>query len=129
MSENVHLPSGGWICVRAAGTVPVYLRRPVEKALIAVARGDAKAALDTEDAIPQLDPGVIDQFYELNDLLAVARIESWSFDYPISIDSLIRLEQADYEEILKWTAVDVALMVPNFGFDNDPTSPSKPSNV
>ena len=143
MSTKIELGNGGWAILRDPAAVPVRLRRPVEKMLMAVGRGQAKAALEakqeaianakTGDTIDpsavaaNMDSTVIDQFYELNDLLIVARVESWSLDLPISIDSLGDLTQEDYELLQKVAAQNVTTMVPNFGLSNNPDSPTPPS--
>ena len=143
MSTKIELGNGGWAILRDPAAVPVRLRRPVEKMLMAVGRGQAKAALEakqeaivnakTGDTIDpstvaaNMDSSVIDQFYELNDLLIVARVESWSFDLPISVDSLGDLTQEDYELLQKIAATNVTSMVPNFGLSNNPDSPTPPS--
>jgi len=143
MSTKIELGNGGWAILRDPAAVPVKLRRPVEKMLMAVGRGQAKAALEakqeaianakTGDTIDpstvaaNMDSSVIDQFYELNDLLIVARVESWSLDLPISVDSLGDLTQEDYELLQKIAAQNVTTMVPNFGLSNNPDSPTPPS--
>ena len=143
MSTKIELGNGGWAILRDPAAVPVRLRRPVEKMLMAVGRGQAKAALEakqeaianakTGDTIDpsavaaNMDSTVIDQFYELNDLLIVARVESWSLDLPISVDSLGDLTQEDYELLQKIAAQNVTTMVPNFGLSNNPDSPTPPS--
>jgi hypothetical protein len=143
MSTKIELGNGGWAILRDPAAVPVKLRRPVEKMLMAVGRGQAKAALEakqeaianakTGDTIDpstvaaNMDSTVIDQFYELNDLLIVARVESWSLDLPISVDSLGDLTQEDYELLQKIAAQNVTSMVPNFGLSNNPDSPTPPS--
>ena len=145
MSTKIELGNGGWAILRDPAAVPVRLRRPVEKMLMAVGRGQAKAALEakqeaianakTGDTIDpsavaaNMDSTVIDQFYELNDLLIVARVESWSLELPISVDSLGDLTQEDYELLQKVAAQNVTTMVPNFGLSNDPTSPTQPSDA
>ena len=143
MSTKLELGNGGWAILRDPAAVPVRLRRPVEKMLMAVGRGQAKAALEakqeaianakTGDTIDpsavaaNMDSTVIDQFYELNDLLIVARVESWSLELPISVDSLGDLTQEDYELLQKVAAQNVTTMVPNFGLSNNPDSPTPPS--
>ena len=144
MSTKIELGNGGWAILRDPAAVPVKLRRPVEKMLMAVGRGQAKAALEakqeaianakTGDTIDpsavaaNMDSTVIDQFYELNDLLIVARVESWSLELPISVDSLGDLTQEDYELLQKVAAQNVTTMVPNFGLSNNPDSPTPPSS-
>jgi len=143
MSTKIELGNGGWAILRDPAAVPVKLRRPVEKMLMAVGRGQAKAALEAKEAAianaktgdtidpstvaANMDSTVIDQFYELNDLLIVARVESWSLDLPISVDSLGDLTQEDYELLQKIAAQNVTSMVPNFGLSNNPDSPTPPS--
>jgi hypothetical protein len=143
MSERIELSDNGWAILRDPANVPVRLRRPVEKMLMAVGRGQAKAALEakqealanakTGDTIDpssvaaSMDLSVIDQFYELNDLLIIARVESWSLNLPITVDSLGDVTQEDYEKLQKFAASDVTSMVPNFGLSNNPDSPTPPS--
>ena len=143
MSTKIELGNGGWAILRDPAAVPVKLRRPVEKMLMAVGRGQAKAALEAKEAAianaktgdtidpsavaATMDESVIDQFYELNDLLIVARVESWSLELPISVDSLGDLTQEDYELLQKVAAQNVTTMVPNFGLSNNPDSPTPPS--
>ena len=143
MSTKIELGNGGWAILRDPAAVPVRLRRPVEKMLMAVGRGQAKAALEakqeaianakTGDTIDpsavaaNMDSTVIDQFYELNDLLIVARVESWSFELPVNVASLGDLTQEDYELLQKIAATNVTSMVPNFGLSNNADSPTPPS--
>lgn len=139
MSEKIALPSGGWAILRDPAAVPVKLRRPVEKALLALGQSQAKNALtnsadlsDTQKAAEvaaSINPQILDQFNELNDLLILARIESWSFDFPISKESLGEFAQADFEMLQEISAKDVTSMMPKFGISNDPESPPNPSGA
>lgn len=139
MSEKISLPSGGWAVLRDPAAVPVKLRRPVEKALLTLGQSQAKTVLasapelsDSQKAAEvasTINPQILDQFNDLNDLLIVARVESWSFELPISIDSLGELVQEDYALLQKISAENVTSMVPNFGLSNDPTSPTQPSDA
>jgi len=139
MSEKINLPSGGWVVVRDPAAVPVKLRRPVEKALFVLAQSQAKQTLEsTPDLTDQekiaevaskINPEILDQFNELNDLLILARTESWSFDFPIVKESLGDLSQQDFEVLQELSAKDVTSMMPKFGISNDPNSPTKPSNA
>ena len=143
MSQKIELSNNGWAVLRDPAAVPVKLRRPVEKVLMAVGRSQAKAALEAKEAAianaktgdtidassvaAELDQATIDQLYELNDLLIVARVESWSLDLPITLESLGELTQEDYELLQKVAAKNVTTMVPNFGLNNNPDSPTPPS--
>jgi hypothetical protein len=143
MSTKIELGNGGWAILRDPAAVPVKLRRPVEKMLMAVGRGQAKAALEAKESAianaktgdtidpsavaANMDSTIIDQFYELNDLLIVARVSSWSFELPINVDSLGELTQEDYELLQKISAQNITSLVPNFGMSNNPDSPTPPS--
>ena len=139
MSEKISLPSGGWAVLREASAVPVKLRRPVEKAILALGQSQAKNALvsapdlsDSEkvaEVAASIKPEILDQFNDLNDLLIVAVVESWSFEAPISVESLGDFSQADYEALQTIAAKDVTSMMPRFGASNDPDSPTKPSDA
>ena len=143
MSTKIELGNGGWAILRDPAAVPVKLRRPVEKMLMAVGRGQAKAALEAKESAianaktgdtidpsavaANMDSTIIDQFYELNDLLIVARVSSWSFELPINVDSLGDLTQEDYELLQKISAQNITSLVPSFGMSNNPDSPTPPS--
>lgn len=143
MSQKIELSNNGWAVLRDPAAVPVKLRRPVEKVLMDVGRKQKKATLEAKEAAianaktgetidvsfvaSELDQATIDQLYELNDLLIVARVESWSLDLPITLASLGELTQEDYELLQKVAAKDVTTMVPNFGLSNNPDSPTPPS--
>jgi hypothetical protein len=139
MSEKISLPSGGWAVLRDPAAVPVKLRRPVEKALLTLGQSQAKTVLaaspeltDSQKAAEvasTINPEILDQFNDLNDLLIVARVESWSLDLPIVIESLGDFAQGDYEALQEVAAKDVTEMMPRFGISNDPNSPIKPSDA
>ena len=139
MSEKISLPSGGWAVLRVPAAVPVRLRRPVEKSLLALGQSQAKNTLqntpeltDSQKAAEvaaSINPAILDQFNELNDLLIVARVESWSFELPIAIESLGDFSQGDYEALQEVAAKNVTEMMPRFGISNDPNSPIKPSDA
>lgn len=139
MSEKITLPSGGWAIVREPSAVPVRLRRPVEKALLALGQSQAKSALSsapdlTDDqkvaeVAASINPAILDQFNDLNDLLIIARIESWSFEFSIDLDSIGNLSQSDFEILQEISAKDVTSMMPKFGISNEPDSPTKPSDA
>ena len=131
MSQKIELSNGGWAILCDPAAVSVKKRRPIEKSLMIIGKGQAKSALNQDPATigSELDLEIVDQFYELNDLLIVARVESWSFELPITIDSLGDLTQDDYQLLQKIAAENVTSMVPNFGLSNDPSSPTLPSGA
>lgn len=140
MSEKINLPSGGWAVVREPSAVPVRLRRPVEKALLVLGKSQAKGALEAAPSdlnneqkaaqvAASLDPSILDEFNDLNDLLIIARIESWSFESLITLDSVGNLSQGDYEILQEVSAKDITSMMPKFSVSNDQDSPTKPSDA
>ena len=125
MSQKIELANGGWAVLRDPASVSVKLRRPVEKALMTIARSQAKnALLAPSDVAANLDPATIDQFYELNDLLIVALVESWSFEKDITLDNVLELPSEAYKTLQEATASAISTMLPNFGFSNDPKAPA-----
>jgi hypothetical protein len=140
MSEKIELTDGAWAVLRKPADVPVRLRRPVEKAMMRVSQGQAGEALKSAPAdltdearaaeiAANLDPNILDSFNELNDVLILARLESWSFDEVISLDSILNLKAGDYEILQKSVVDDVTEMIPNFGLDTAEQSPGLPSSV
>ena len=95
--------------------------------MAAIAYAMTGDTIDASSVAAELDQATIDQLYELNDLLIVARVESWSLDLPITLESLGELTQEDYELLQKVAAKNVTTMVPNFGLNNNPDSPTPPS--
>lgn len=98
----------GWIELRDPDLVPERLRRPVfEKSIKA-----SQLAADIET-----DPTVLSFFSELNDVLAVALIESWSFGDSITETSLQDLPARTYDDVRKAVSPFVSRMIPDFGDD------------
>jgi len=140
MSEKLELTNGAWAILRQPQDVPVRLRRPVEKAMMRVSQGQAGEALKsaptdlTDEAkaaevAATIDPDVLDTFNDLNDVLIVARVESWSFESPVSLDSVLNLKASDYEILQKSVVDNITDMMPNFGLDTDEDSPGQPLSV
>ena len=137
MSEKIPLSNGGWAVLRDPKAVTQRLRRPVEKAFLKVGQGSARAALENAGEITTeaqanrvasaIDPDTLDLFNELNDLIVIARLESWSLDKPLTIDSLLDLPDEDYKALRSAAANKSMEMLPDFSFSNDPDSPTKPS--
>jgi len=98
----------GWVELRDPDLVPERLRRPVfEKTIKA-----SQLASEIED-----DPTVMGFFSELNDVLAVALIEAWSFGDAITVDALQDLPAKAYDDIRKLVSPLVSKMIPDFGDD------------
>lgn len=102
----------GWIQLRDPELVPERLRRPV-------VQKSAEAARHVSD-----DDVISDEmmmFYsEFNDLLAVAMISEWSFDFPVSVDGMLDLPSRTYDDVRNAVAPSIKKLIPDFGADPDP---------
>jgi len=81
------------------------------------------------EIVANIDLDLFSKFNDLNDLLILARIAAWSYDLPITLDSVLELPSGDYQILQEVTAKDITEMMPNFAQDNDPSSPTLPSNA
>jgi hypothetical protein len=138
MTTRIELSNSGWAELRDPAAVPVRLRRPVEKMLFDISQSNGTEALannagDQEQAAAELaaniDGELFSKFNDLNDLLILARVAAWSFDLPITLDSVLDLPAGDYYLLQEATAKDITEMMPNFAQDTDPSSPTLPSNA
>lgn len=140
MTNKLELSNGGWAILRDPAAVPVRLRRPVEKLMIEISQNsagqalqDAPTELSNDEVVAvvadKIDSSVFDTFNNLNDLLIVARVESWSFDVEVNLDSVLDLCASDYELLQAATADRVEEMLPSFAVSVDQNSPIKPSGV
>lgn len=129
-------PSGFSFILIEPNRVPEFKRRPVAYKLIEVDN-----AFDSADDLP-LDPDAVMStappkdddltpthlrlLDELNDLVAVALLDSWSLAEPISAEALVRLPKQDYEAIRTAVAPFVAEMMPDFSPTPDDGTPTTP---
>lgn len=138
MTTRIELSNSGWAELRDPAAVPVRLRRPVEKMLFDISQSNgtealANAAGDQEQAAAELvaniDGELFSKFNDLNDLLILARVAAWSFDLPITLDSVLDLPASDYYLLQEVAAKDITEMMPNFVQNTNPSSPTLPSNA
>jgi hypothetical protein len=124
MTERIELPDNAWAELRDPRTVPERLRRPITRAMFNIANGDALDLLTSSDDI--LSPNMIDVYSQLNDLVIVARVVAWSFDSPITVESVLELPGNVYEALQEITAEGIVDMIPNFAPTDDKDSPTNP---
>jgi hypothetical protein len=138
MTTRIELSESGWAELRDPAAVPVRLRRPVEKMLFEISQANGVDALANNagneveaaaEIVANIDLDLFSKFNDLNDLLILARIAAWSYDLPITLDSVLELPSGDYQILQEVTAKDITEMMPNFAQDNDPSSPTLPSNA
>ena len=99
----------GWVVLRDPQSVSEKHRRPVfEKS--------AEGMGFTEEASPE----AVRFFNEFNDLLAVALVEEWSFDAPITVEGLLELPGRTYDDVRRLVTPFLGELIPDFGVDPDP---------
>lgn len=149
--SDLTLPSGATVTLRAPKDVPEYLRRPVTKAFMqmqrlndteaeaaeAAAAADADAASDApalskaerralrDEQVAALEEA-LDFSSNLNDLVAVALIEAWSLPREVSVESIQQLAGQDYDALRNEVAPMLLELIPDFGPDPEPETPSQP---
>ena len=109
----------GWIELRDPELVPERLRRPVVAQSVKAAQF-SDIDLESDDVDIEEATRALDFFSDLNDHLAMALIEAWSFAEPITIDGLLNLGGKTYDSIRKEVAPFVAKLMPDFGATEDP---------
>ena len=124
MTERIELPDGAWAELRNPRSVPERLRRPVTKMMFQISQQQTETI--NNDFV---DPEMVLVYSELNDLLIVARVAAWSYDLPISVDSVLDLPGDAYEILQAKAAESMTEMIPNFGQSSDQESPTQPSDV
>lgn len=116
----------GWVVLRDPKTISERMRRPIiAKATAMRVVANKVTNADDDDTFSE------DEFlslYAFNDLVAVAVISEWSWDFPVSLDGLLDLPAGDYDAVLKITAPLVSDLMPSFEPDPDADSPTVPSD-
>lgn len=115
--------AGGWVELRDPKTVSERLRRPV----MAKASQLASVVSEVSKGEARIEGDSLTGMYEFNDLVAVALISEWSFEQPLTVDGMLDLPSATYDEIQKIVAPMFNQLMPSFEADPDPASPTVPS--
>lgn len=126
MKHNV---GDGWVMLRDPKKVAERYRRPIIAKATAMQRAAEKVRAEADSGMDLSEDEFL-ALYQFNDLVAVALIESWSWDMPVSLEGLLDLPAVDYDEILRVTAPMITDLMPKFEPDmenNDPESPTESS--
>ena len=100
------------------------------------AAADAGTEFNADEFIPSMPSPVkqqnltddqLDLLSNLTDAVTVALVESWSFDFPVSMDALQDLPDGDYRKLLDAASKHRDALLPSFDVDPDPESPTAPS--
>jgi hypothetical protein len=116
----------GWVMLRDPKMVPERLRRPImaQAASIQQVARELTASIDTDSAASKES---VLSLYDFNDLVAVALISAWSWDAPVTVESLQDLPGSEYDEIQKLVSPLIGELMPNFEPDPAADSPTEPS--
>lgn len=126
MSGKLDLPDGAWALLRDPAKVPERLRRPV-LTLTTRLNPQIKAMRDNPgDEGVVLDADVLERFEDLNDLVIVALVAEWSFELPISIESVGDLPGDAYDLLRRESAKAIKELLPDFSPNPDPAGPTGP---
>lgn len=139
MSSTIPLPGGASATLRDPEQVSERHRRPVTRLNLQLAGspiGDLLEAKQkgtlTGDAFDAesrklMGSASFELLDEIADAVIVALVESWSFDLPITLDGLLDLPGAAYDELKAITGKSITALLPNFTPNADPDSPTPPS--
>lgn len=142
--QHVTLPSGATVDIREVADVTERQRRPIKRlrAKLAAVPEFATAVREAEEAQKanagelsaqaQFDiaagmGAAFDLLEDLNDALAFAFVAGWSFDLPVSLDSLQDLPGKDLDALREKCSPLLSQLLPNFEPSPDDASPTAPS--
>lgn len=129
---KLDLGDGNWAHLRDPKKVPERLRRPIVQALtraLADNGGEQLAGLDPKDlqapdaaakVSQYLKPEFLTVMADVNDLLVIALVDEWSFDVPVSLDSVLDLPGDEYDALQTGVAPLLKDVLPSFDGDADP---------
>lgn len=77
----------------------------------------------------QMTDSQLDLLSDLTNAVAVALVEAWSYEAPVTADTIQDLPQRDYEALLEAVGKHRQALLPNFDVDPAPDSPTEPSGA
>lgn len=139
--SRVELPTGAWCTLRPAAGTTERQRRPIRLTMARLSPG-AKAAMDAVDDDHPLDqdaltPADIEVMYDINDLVAVALVDTASFlpdGARCTVDDILNLPGGDYDAVLEAVSPFIGAVMSGIDFDptpdrDSPTSASSESGA
>lgn len=141
------LPNGAHADLRDHADVSERLRRPVRAIQMKLAKDPAfsgvvdaakKGGADSvkdidEDSAASMVSAMGDDaaalLDDLNDKVVLTRVVGWSFDLPVSADSLLDLPGPVYDRLRELCAEGALESTPDFSPSTDTASPTEPSTV
>lgn len=140
---RTNLPSGAWADIREVADVTERGRRPIKR-VQAQLGGNAEfvSAVNTAQALKgdgaelsqaeQLSiaagmGAAFDDLEKLNDLLVVAMVAGWSYDFPVSEDACQDVPGRDLDALREAVSSFLPQLLPGFEPTPDSDSPTAPS--
>lgn len=114
---RVELPDGAWAELQDPRKVPERARRPVLTAQAGLQQYVTGETLTTS-------PAALQAFSELNDAMAVALVERWSYPDPVSLDGVLGLPGDAYDALREAVAPFATALLPDFSPSTDKGSPT-----
>ena len=142
--SRIDLPSGGWAELKEPEQVLERHRRPISRAITrlsqeawqilikleadkvtAVTNGDVVETAALADRFSEAD---LDAFSDANDWGVVALVSAWSFQEPLSLESVQNRTAPDYDALRNACAPAVGRLFVDFSPTRDSDSPTAPSS-
>lgn len=121
--ERVDLPSGNHVILRDPEQTTEAQRRPAKRASLRLA--GISDALQNPGLLATLSDDQADALFSFSEKVAVALIESWSFELPVSVEGLQQIPgEKDYRTLLDATKKHQATLMPEFGPSGDQADPT-----
>lgn len=143
MSHRIELP-GGWAELRPVSDITERMRRPIKRAstkltsfpsFMAAVRDGQKATEGGRELTPDEQAAIavsmgeaFDVLEDVQDLLVVAAVRGWSWDFPVTQDTILDLPTPALDALRKAVAPYQGALNPKF----EPTpeeSPTEPSSA
>lgn len=126
--EKIDLPSGGWVAFRDPEQTTEAQREPVMMLAIRASGSGLWPALQGEVSMNTVTDAELTSISDFSRALAIALIEEWSFEQPVTIDGLKSIPGLkDYRTIIEAAARHRDALMPNFEVDPDTESPTPAS--
>lgn len=121
--ERVDLPSGNHAILRDPEQTTEAQRRPAKRASLRLA--GISGALQDPALLSSLTDEQADSLFNFSETVAVALIESWSFEMPITAEGIRQIPgEKDYRTLLDATKKHQAALMPDFGPSGDLEDPT-----
>lgn len=127
MAKHIVLPGEQWADFRDGEEVTEKHRRKILTKNADLARA-VKAIENGDDPERILSAAELQGVNEAQDALIIALLKGWSYELPLSEESLLELPGKAYDQLKKESAPEIGKILPDFSVDTDPDSPTVPSN-